>query len=463
MKKRKWFLISLIIPFFFLVFLLFTLASESSSSCEVSDDSISTSVVTNSASASESDWTKKGTTAYNNAKGVFDAFVQSGTSGAFASGVVGWVNSEGGFTMIGRAEGHFGNDLKTNSIAFGVKPSGLAYYTTEAGGGIYQFTPYTKYAPLGSPDWENADKMTKFVLKAISNGDWNASMDLTGKHHSLEEAVQLTNPQDATLTWQAYERGSVAHINQSQKKSDAQKAYEMFDGEKYSYNDSKFKKNLGKNDTSSSSPVETVSQVDDLIACDNSESGGKVTGEKSGKVAYTSYNAWKPDQLPNDLKQYAIDPKSVGLAYRNSNGWNAIASTGGQCTDLSASLMYGLWLKGGIHPSQRMGNGNMVVSNWVSHFGGKSDGTPSTGEVFSCSGSTGAGHTGVVSHVFANGDILIVEQNFSSYSGDNGGFGQYSWNYRYVTTKEFSKENYSFYNPSDVGYKLSDQVKMVGG
>lgn len=105
----------------------------------------------------------------------------------------------------------------------------------------------------------------------------------------------------------------------------------------------------------------------------------------------------------------------------------------------------------------------MVVSNWVRAFGGNSDKKPSSGAVFSASGSSSAGHTGVVSHVFENGDMLIVEQNFSTYSGDNGGFGQYSWNYRYVSTLELVKDGYSFYNPAKVGFKLSDSVRTVGG
>ena len=129
---------------------------------------------TNSSVASDTDWTKEGTTAYNNAKKVFMAFVNNGTSGSFAAGVVGWVNSEGGFSMIGRAEGHYGNNIKENSIAYGVVPTGLSYYTTEPGGGIFQFTPYTKYAPLGSPDWENADKMIDFVIKEVARGDWKS-------------------------------------------------------------------------------------------------------------------------------------------------------------------------------------------------------------------------------------------------------------------------------------------------
>lgn len=454
----------MLIVFPFLLVLLIISSTNKREDCQVTPE-VSTQVATTSDNASNSDWTKKGSVANKTAEKVFNAWVSKGLSGASASGIVGWTNSEGGFAMIGRAEGHYGNDLKSNSIAFNVRPTGLSYYTTEAGGGIYQFTPFTKYAPLGDPKWEDADAMNAFVMKSIKGGDWNKTMDLSGGNHSFEEMAQMTDPKEATLVWNAYERGNIAYINKAQKSADGQKAYDMFNGSKYKYDAEKFSKSFGGGSkTSSSDKSDLISDSTVLSLCDSASDAvqGLFGKDKSGKVKYTSYNAWKPDQLPSDLKKYALDPKSVGLSYRKSSGWNAIASTGGQCTDLSASLMYGLWLKGGVHPTQRMGNGNMVVSNWVSAFGGSFDRKPSSGAVFSCSGSSGAGHTGVVSHVFENGDMLIVEQNFSTYSGDNGGFGQYSWNYRYVSIMELGKDGYTFYNPSKVGYKLSDKVKTVG-
>ncbi len=155
--------------FFFAIIILVIVGGSSKGDCQVTPET-STQLVTTSDNASNSDWTKKGTVANKTAEKVFKAWVSKGLSGASASGIVGWVNSEGGFAMIGRAEGHYGSDLKTNSIAFGVRPSGLAYYTTEAGGGIYQFTPYTKYAPMNDPKWEDEDsaaKLTKSFEKIL--------------------------------------------------------------------------------------------------------------------------------------------------------------------------------------------------------------------------------------------------------------------------------------------------------
>ncbi|MGV3007092.1 phage tail tip lysozyme [Streptococcus pluranimalium] len=313
MKRYLKWKVLIVLPFllvpYLVIMLLFAGDDIANHYCPVeteSESSVSSDGIVLSGNASDSDWTKKGTTANQNAEKVFKAFVDHGTSGAFASGVVGWVNSEGGFAMIGRAEGHYGNDIKTNSIAYGVRPTGLAYYTTEAGGGIFQFTPFTKYAPLGSPDWENADKMIAFVMKAVASGDWNATMDLTGKNHSFSDAVKLTDPKQATLTWQAYERGSVAHINQAQKQADAQKAYELFDGGKYQYDEAKFMSTFGKTLNGSSASIDESSV--------SSAAGCKVDGELSGKVSGKTTDTGHPMDIPYTISQGMHSLGAIDLA-----------------------------------------------------------------------------------------------------------------------------------------------------
>lgn len=99
----------ILIVFPFLLVLLLTASSSSQQDCQITPD-VSSQVETSSENASNSDWTKKGTVANQTAEKVFNAWVSKGLSGASASGIVGWVNSEGGFAMIGRAEGHYGND-----------------------------------------------------------------------------------------------------------------------------------------------------------------------------------------------------------------------------------------------------------------------------------------------------------------------------------------------------------------
>lgn len=462
-KRRLGCLFSiLLLPFFITIVVIIALFAGADESCDVSSGS--TSGATVSTVVSDTDWTHEGSTAYNNAKLVFDSWVSKGLSGASASGIVGWVNSEGGFALVDRAEGHYGTDELTNGLSAGVIPSGGSGYEV-GGGGIYQFTPYTKFAEAGDSKWLDVDAQNTFVAQAILSGDWNASMDLTGGNHSFQQMAQMTDPQQATLVWQAYERGNTAYIDQSQKQADAQTAYDMFNGASYSYDESKFNEAFGTSSSDSSSDSNYKVSAVSTNNCSSSSSGGG-TGSWStdgGTVSYSAYNAWKRDDLPDDLKQYALDPASVGLGFKDSTGWNAIAYSGGQCTDLSASLMYALWEKDGEHVSMTLGNGQDIAKNWASRFLDKVSTTPTAGAVFSqtpSSAGNDVGHTGVVSHVFANGDILVVEQNYADLSGENGGFGKYTWSYRYVPTSQYAS-GWSFYDPSNAGYSIVSNASSV--
>lgn len=243
------------------------------------ESSITADGIVDSSAASDADWTKPGTTAYKTAKKVFKAWTDLGLDGGAAAGIVGWVQSEGGTAMIGRAEGHFGNDIRANSIMYGNVPIGLSYYKTAAGGGIYQFTPYTKYAPLNDPKWEDADAMNDFVAKAILAGDWNASMDMSGKNRSFEEMAKEKDPKSATLAWQAYERGNAAVIPVERKKADAQKAYELFNGSEYSFDQEKFDKHFKNAKTGNGSNADNSASIaeDDAEMCGEDPIGGGST------------------------------------------------------------------------------------------------------------------------------------------------------------------------------------------
>lgn len=307
------------------------------------------------------------------------------------------------------------------------------------------------------------DAQNTFVAQAILSGDWNASMDLTGGNHSFQQMAQMTDPQQATLVWQAYERGNTAYIDQSQKQADAQTAYDMFNGASYSYDDSKFSQAFGTSSSDSSSDSNYKVSAVSTSNCSSSSGGTGSWSTDGGTVSYSAYNAWKRDDLPDDLKQYALDPASVGLGFKDSTGWNAIAYSGGQCTDFSASLMYALWEKDGEHVSMTLGNGQDIAKNWASRFLDKVSTTPTAGAVFSqtpASAGNEVGHTGVVSHVFANGDILVVEQNYADLSGENGGFGKYTWSYRYVPTSQYAS-GWSFYDPSNAGYSIVSNASSV--
>ena len=413
------------------------------------------------------DWTTPGTTAYNNAKSVYDAFVASGFSGPAAANAVGWVNSEGSFDIVGRAEGHYSGDIKKDSIKYGAVPipSGPGYAV--GGGGIYQYTPYTDYAPLGDDKWEDAHAITEFAIKQLAGGDWNPDHDLTGKKMSFKEYAQTMSAEDV-LAWNAYERGNPAYIKNERKIADAKKAIAAFGADKVPFDEAKFEAHYGKS-AKKDGTTSASSDASGTHKCSRASTaaGGSPWGGKGGKTSYPGWSKWSFNQLPADLKPYAINPESVGMKYHagqfgGEGGWHVSAYVGNQCTDLSASLMYQLWEKDGKGPVQAMGNGGDVAANWAAKFGGSTKSTPEAGDVFSVKDANHDpvyGHTGVVSHVFDDGKILVIEQNMPGVSGALN-HESFSWNYR-IIEKQNWENNFTFYNPSSAGYTLKKTIKTL--
>ena len=422
---------------------------------------------TSSGAAADADWTTPGTTAYNNAKSVYDAFVASGFSGPAAANAVGWVNSEGSFDIVGRAEGHYSGDIKKDSIKYGAVPipSGPGYAV--GGGGIYQYTPYTDYAPLGDDKWEDAHAITEFAIKQLAGGDWNPDHDLTGKKMSFKEYVQTMSAEDV-LAWNAYERGNPAYIKNERKIADAKKAIAAFGADKVPFDEAKFEAHYGKS-AKKDGTTSASSDASGTHKCSRASTaaGGSPWGGKGGKTSYPGWSKWSFNQLPADLKPYAINPESVGMKYHagqfgGEGGWHVSAYVGNQCTDLSASLMYQLWEKDGKGPVQAMGNGGDVAANWAAKFGGSTKSTPEAGDVFSVKDANHDpvyGHTGVVSHVFDDGKILVIEQNMPGVSGALN-HESFSWNYR-IIEKQNWENNFTFYNPSSAGYTLKKTIKTL--
>lgn len=150
------------------------------------------------------------------------------------------------------------------------------------------------------------------------------------------------------------------------------------------------------------------------------------------------------DNIPEELKKYIkYDPQKYGMSY-NANppsGWKADywvgQSPAGQCTEFAESFtacLYGIL-------DTAAGNGQDVASSYAKKFGGKTTDKPSAtaiGSVKAGAENTGdAGHVYIVEHVFSNGDILIVEQNFAGASGQSGG-KPYTWNYRIIEKSVYS-------------------------
>ena len=199
--------------------------------------------------------------------------------------------------------------------------------------------------------------------------------------------------------------------------------------------------------------------------CDtNSSSGGGDGWQKAGgSTSYTLNLYWKKDDLPPEMQQYALDPESVGLKWRSKVGWegaSAYIASGytDQCTTLASALFGALWEKDGkaMGDSHGMtGNGVEMAKQVASKFGKSTTSTPTSGDIVSLSPN----HVAIVSHVFDNGDILLVEQNVPNYSGNGDSF---TWNYSYITKATQKAKNYEFWNPSSEGYKVTSKAKSVG-
>jgi conserved hypothetical secreted protein len=181
-----------------------------------------------------------------------------------------------------------------------------------------------------------------------------------------------------------------------------------------------------------------------------------------------SYQAWRYDRLPEELKQYALDPRSLGMKYGEQTGWTTGASNyiqGGyadQCTALSSALLGLLWEKDGKPLGMNhglSGNGYELVAQLCSRMGVTSRTEPVSGDLVSTNASHN--HTVIVSHVFENGDILVVEQNVRGYSGQGNG-ESYSWSYRYITKSAYQAQQFTFASPESAGYKISPKAKSVG-
>ena len=234
-------------------------------------------------------WTKKGTKAYKNAKAVFNAFVKHGFSGTAAAAVVGWVQSEGGFDLLDRAEGHYGSSEKENGISAGVRPIN----DQGGGGGIFQFTPYTKFAPLGSKKWLSADAQIKYVLKSISQGDWNTQY--SGGLSIRQFAKSTGSPASVWKGWDGYERGNESAVAQAKptKQGDMKTAYKLFHGSEYKFNSSKFNKlmkgskpNGGVTDTNEAADTDSNDGKDPRCG-KNSENNDDV-GPSSSQIVNTA-------------------------------------------------------------------------------------------------------------------------------------------------------------------------------
>lgn len=442
------------------------------------------------------DWLDKGSEKYKVAEDVYNHLTEEyGTSGAFAAGVLANIKGESDF-IPDRSQGP--GEIRIGMTTKEPKQN-------EGGGaGIVQFTPYSKFT--NSKYWKDGEGWKvenqidalwdmEFKDKTIMNyaASTNSAYGVAsyGKEppfKDLEEWMKTDDPVKSAIAFQGgYERPESYH---EEREDFAKQADKVFNKDKVKADESKWKIS-GK---SSKDKVETKEQKSEESSNDDEEKSEKdedcekqvkkkkkdedsdskaswgKDGEGKAGVSFSGAKFYKKDDLPDSLKKYALDPAKLGMGWKSNKGWanypSAGFDTGGQCTNFSISFVSNLWEKDGKSilksgKTLRSGNGNQTTSYLSDDLGGSDTDKPSKGAVFSAKpgskmGPTGYGHTGVVSHVFENGDLLLVEQNIPGYSGDENS-DPHTWNYRLVDKEMASGMKY--YSPEKQGYKPSSKMK----
>lgn len=155
-----------------------------------------------------------------------------------------------------------------------------------------------------------------------------------------------------------------------------------------------------------------------------------VDGQDNPPADALSSWGWRPEDLPEGLKPYIIDPKNYGMDFGlPGSGWfqTSDPELNGQCVALTISLGNHVW---GRPQENVQGNGQDQAYSWASIFGNSVTTTPKRGAIFSDpSQAVGYGHTGLVCTVFKDGSILTVEQN-TPLAGWNYRKEQYVWHFR---------------------------------
>ena len=440
--------------------------------------------------SSTGDWLQEGTAEYKAAKEIFDTLTKVyGTSGAFASGVIANAKGESGLTADlgegywagGGGRNHFGMNSKTPTSGMGPSTSTQEanYGRNYFGGGLFQFTPYTKFTDSKywgsinkSEGWAPANQLNamlgyEFWNRMLENYFGRAySFDTYGgdKFTKVEQLLETDNPEKAALYFMmSYERPESPHPERMEW---AKQANAVFNKDNVKATPSKFKFEI-KDDVTVDVSSHTERKSDECKS--STTTGNPADWGNDGKGVYpddapTMFNG---DNIPDSVKEFVLDPRKVGLGFRDATGWT---NPGDQCANFASSFLYAIWEKDGQRNPKAAGpgginEGGLFAPLYAEKYGAKTTKTPSKGAMgSSMSQSAGFdprwGHVWIVSHVFENGDILVVEQNVARGNiGSGAATGTTnSWHYRYITVATQKLMDATYVSPSDAGYKPSDKI-----
>lgn len=452
--------------------------SSSSSSSADSDDTAPSSSV-------GGDWLDEGSEAHKVAQELYDIWTDDyGVSGAFAVGVLANVDQESAGFQKDIVEGgeHAGKDTKSGS---------------ENGGGLYQFTPATKYE--NSDSWHAVDDSDGWAPVNQTHYVWNTEIknaailpylkadayNRGGLPTSMDELLSTDDPRMAARAFQiGYERPAVYH---PEREDAAAAGMRVFDGKKKA-DESKWKLDGGESESADEDSVDLDSSDVAVAVVDGDTSqectpndgrdhdggdGGPLGEDATGEHGLSLSGSWGTpftrNEVPDELKKYALDPTSVGLENQDCSEWTQYTNTtepmlNGQCVAITKAVFGKFWTKGGdpngAETKSFNCNGDQCADAAASANGGKWTKKPQTGAAVSVDTGPQYGHTYVVTHVFENGDIMIIEQNTPESGWTIG--KQCDWNYRVVPKSGYESENARFYvPPEDKGFKPNKDFKTL--
>ena len=450
-------------------------------------------------------WLTPGTEQYKVAEQVFKHFTEVlGWSGAAAAGVMANIRGESQFIPDAAERGDWktkysnavGGVLRFGMNSKEAPPGAWGWQgpstrnTSYFGGGLVQFTPFTRFT--NSPFWnkngvsgwdapnqidmlwneEFAGREVEHYMKSTNRRYGAAHYGKAPQFNSIEEWISTNDPVKSAIAFQVgFERPKDYH---PEREEWARKANAIFNRNNVQADPSKwvFKKgSTNKIDaTVSKANRESIKNRCGEDITEDKKNGGEVAWGNDGTGSFNGTGTWKPNQLPVELKQYALDPTSVGMTYKSRAGWN---NAGGQCVHFSSSFFTALWEKNGKTldsakgPTGGIGTHNINGGHMAESFSKAYSGTvkptykPSKGAIAGVHyGDGGPGHTYIVSHVFANGDILIVEQNVRGYSGDDNG-EKCTWNYRIIKQAKYTAQKTQFYTAITDGFQPSKNLKTL--
>lgn len=407
------------------------------------------------------DWTQEGTKTNKVAKEIFDYWVGKGFNGAGASGVVGNAYQESTFNPLSKQTGGETADPKTVVGKVGTN-----------GYGLYQISPGSKYGNWSGFTESTVQNQSDYVWEGYEGARTSRGL----KNNTEGTRLIATAPTPQEGAWHFYNQVE----NGGQKQSDydakqtregvASKAYDLFGGKNYEADASIFNSSetAGANDSNSSISGALNGASDSDLACtQDSESGNIGAHDGTGSVPKDMVGQpWHWEDIPEEVKKYAYDPRKAGLHWASTEGW---WKPSGQCVGFAASYFSAIW-EGSDRTSR--GNGNVIAERYAENMEGTLDKVPKRGAITSIKATNGGptivtadsgkrvfgaggvyGHTQVVQHVFENGDFLVAEQNYPGYSGDENNT-KYTWHFRVMPHQLVESGKIVFFKPDEKKYKL---------